>query len=146
MLAEARDSQRMSDLDSVKSAINLYLATTTSTPTLGIIARSTANATCGFGTCTVTAVYTVAGGGWVEVDFTKASGGSPLATLPRDPINGTCGATVCQYAYKGDNTNKTFELDAVLESAKYSPKMLNTADGGNSDSYYEIGSAPGLAL
>lgn len=155
ILAEARDSQRTADLDTVMSAINLYLATATST-TLGEAARSTANTTCGLNgasgegvTCALTAVYTVAGAGWVGVDLTLASGGSPLAVLPRDPLNNA----TYQYAYDGKNTEKTFELNGRLESVKFRGKMAN--DGGDDSTcatytegtcYYEIGTEPGLDL
>ena len=150
ILAEARDSQRMADLDTVMSAINLYLATA-STTTLGETAYSTNSATCGLSSgCTVRAVYTVAGAGWVGVDLTGASGGSPLAALPRDPLN----SATYQYAYDGNNTAKTFELNGRLESLKFRVKMVN--DGGEDSTscvtyteetcYYEIGTAPGLTL
>jgi prepilin-type N-terminal cleavage/methylation domain-containing protein len=143
MLAEARDSQRMSDLDSVKSAISIYLATATSTPTLtaGPFAQGT-TATCLSlsGTCTARDNYTVSGSGWVGVDLTAASAGSPLSTLPRDPSNNA----TYHYAYAGNDTYKTFELNAVLESVRYSPKMAT--DGGPTDTVYEIGTDPGLDL
>ncbi len=142
LLAQARDSQRISDLGSVKSAIGLWLATTTSTPTFVAGGFSTVGTTCGFsgGTCTLNATTTVDSVGWVGVDLRQTTGGSPIATLPLDPLQ----TTTYFYAYKGDNTNKTFELNGVLESTKYSGLM--TTDGGNSASYYEIGTDPGLDL
>ncbi len=150
LLAQARDGQRLSDLDSIRAAISLYLSDVSS-PTLGTTEYSTVNATCGLGdgTCTVNADYTVDGGGWVDVNLTSIAGGSPLSTLPRDP---TSNATY-QYAYDGDNTNKTFELNARLESQKHRGKM--TTDGGDDNvcttwteetCYYEVGNEPGLDL
>jgi hypothetical protein len=86
----------------------------------------------------------------VGVNLTGTSGGAPLASLPLDPTN----SATYQYAYKGDNTAKTFELNARLESAKYAPQM--TTDGGDKNTcgesyndatcYYEIGTEPGLDL
>ena len=64
LLAQARDAQRLSDLDSVKSAIALYL-TDVSSPTLTAGPFSTNNATCGLGVCTVRAIYATDGTGWV---------------------------------------------------------------------------------
>ena len=150
LLAEARDGQRLSDMSSVSSAINLYLATN-SNPTLTAGPFSEINAACGLGsgTCTVRTVYTVAGAGWVGVDLTGATGGSPLATLPRDPT----GSATYQYAYAGDNTTKTFELNARLESTKHRTKM--TSDGGDDNTcttytettcWFETGTKPGLNL
>lgn len=142
MLAEARDSQRMSDLDSTRSAISLFLATaTTTTLTAGPFAQGS-TATCWglSGTCVARDIYTVAGAGWVAVNLGASSGGSPLSVLPRDPSNNA----TYHYAYAGNDTYKTFELNAVLESTKYIPLMAK--DGGPTDTTYEIGTAPGLAL
>lgn len=154
ILAQARDSQRMSDLRSIKSAIAFYLATATST-TIGTGPTCTATG-CGtspnspFGSETVNATTTVTGSGWVQVNLTGTTGGSPLVALPLDPTN----SGSYFYAYKGENTNKTFELDSRLESEKY--RGLMVTDGGNKNSctgtfvdancYYEIGTAPGLSL
>ncbi len=149
ILAQSRDSQRLSDLNGVKSAIALYLSTAGS-PTLGETAYGTASTTCGLSSgCTVRDVYTVAGAGWVGIDLTGTTGGSALASLPKDPTN----SATYQYAYDGDNTNKTFELNARLESTKYRGMM--ESDGGNKNTcidyteetcYYEIGTDPGLDL
>ena len=142
LLAQARDSTRISDLRSINSAIGLYLSTATSPIlTAGPFAQGT-TATCWSlsGTCIARDIYTVAGAGWVAVDLTGTTGGSPLAALPRDPTNNA----TYHYAYAGDNTNKTFEFNAELESTKYSP--LEGTDGGSSTTIYEVGTAPGLAL
>lgn len=151
LLAQARDSQRISDLGSVKSAIGLYLATATSTLTLGETAYATASTTCGLSSgCTVSTDFTVDGGGWVDIDLTKTVGGSALAVLPKDPTD----SATYQYAYDGDNANKTFELNARLESIKF--RDLMTTDGGDKNTctgtftdttcYYEVGTDPGLNL
>src|SRR3989344_8940547 len=141
ILAQSRDVQRMSDIATVKSAVAAYL-TTVSGPTLCAGPYSTADVTCGFGTCTVTTSTAVSGSGWLAVDLTSTTGGSPIASLPIDPTN----SAIYQYAYKGDDTNKTFELNARLESTKYRTQM--GPDGGDDSScssytvstcYYEIG-------
>ncbi|MBI5079525.1 type II secretion system protein [Candidatus Wolfebacteria bacterium] len=151
LLAQARDSQRLSDLSSVSSAINLYLTTATST-TIGTGPYSTANATCGFSsttTCTVSTSTAVNSTGWVRVDLTQSSGGSPLPALPIDPTN----SATYQYAYIGNDNVKTFELNARLESEKYRGRMSN--DGGNQNTcatynettcWYEIGNDPDLNM
>ena len=69
LLAQARDSQRMSDLGSVKSAVALYLTTATS-PTLGTTGTCTASTTCGLSSCSsVTTTTAVDGTGWVDIDL-----------------------------------------------------------------------------
>jgi prepilin-type N-terminal cleavage/methylation domain-containing protein len=151
LLAQARDSQRISDLGSIKSAIGLYLATATS-PTLTATTTCTASgcSTGGpFGSESINSSTAVFGTGWVAIDLSSTTGGSPLSALPLDPTN----SDLYFYAYKSDSTNKTFELDARLESTKYYGLMAT--DGGNrstcstyteSTCYYEIGTDPGLDL
>lgn len=138
ILAQARDSQRISDLNSVKSAIALYLATADS-PTLTAVVRETASSTtgCPFADCTgivISSSSVVTGTGWVNgPDLTQTSGGSPLGALPIDPTNnGTY-----FYGYRGD-TDETFKLAGRLESTKYRGQM--SSDGGNKntcDTYTE---------
>ena len=141
LLAQARDGQRMSDMDSLRSAINLYLATAsnatltaTSTMTSSSTVTFTGADATQFATVRISSSTAVNSTGWVPVDFTKITGGSPLARLPVDPIND--GAHF--YAYTANNTSSTYKLITVLESTKYAANMAN--DGGLSSSYYEIGS------
>ena len=157
ILAQARDSQRISDLSSVKSAIGLYLATATGTPTINASTTCTAtgcNNPFSGGTLVITSSTAIDGTGWVAVNLNGTSGGSALSSLPLDPIQN---ATYF-YAFKGDSTNRTFELDGRLESNKYRDMM--TSDGGDKNScgtdygtgnssstcFYEIGTEPGLDL
>lgn len=152
LLAQARDSQRISDLGSVKSAIGLYLSTVAS-PSIaaGPTCTATGCSTGGpFGGESVTSSTVVTSGGWVLIDLTVTTGGSPLSALPLDPTN----SGSYFYAYKGDATNRTFELDGRLESTKYRDLMVT--DGGNKNTctstytestcYYEIGTDPALDL
>lgn len=160
LLREARDSQRLSDLDSVKSAVSLLLATAVATPELDsapsfdycgsvyflhyagysstspIRSAGTASTTDG----SVAAGRGISGAGWIKVDFTKATGGSPIPVLPVDPSP----ASDRSYVFGCDSTNTTFELDANLESARYVTK--EGADGGNNPVWFEVGTDPGMDL
>jgi len=152
ILAEARDTQRISDLGSVQSAIGLMLATATNTPTFILGPNCTvANAVnLGLsGSCATVTSRAVDGTGWVGIDLTGTAGGPPLANLPADPTN----SIVYYYAYKGVDSNKTYELNARLESKKLRVSMEN--DGGDKNTcqtyleatcWYEIGTDPGLDL
>ncbi len=152
LMAQARDSQRISDLSSVKIAVALYISTTTSTPTIGTGPYCTAtgcNVGGPFGVETITTSTAVDSNGWVPVDLRKTAGGSPLPSLPSDPTN----SGNYFYAYKGEDTNHTFEVDARLESQKYRDMMKT--DGGDKNTcstyiestcYYEIGTYPGLSI
>jgi len=147
MLKEARDSQRISDLSSIQSAISLYLASVTS-PSIGAGPYCTyGTSDFGTGSCTTNATTTVDGNGWVAVNLSSIPTGSPLARLPLDPTNDS----TYYYVYKGDATNLTFELNANMESTKYAKdgtadKESNSKDGGNNANCYEVGSDPGLDL
>src|SRR3989344_5681288 len=69
LLAQARDGTRLSDLDSVRSAIALYL-TDVSAPALGEAENVTFGTACGLGvdqTCATNSARTTAGAGWVGV-------------------------------------------------------------------------------
>lgn len=137
MLAQARDSQRLSDLGNLKSAIGMYLATA-SASVIGDTKRAMATSTCGFSSaCTIVSSTAVTGTGWVNVDLTGTSGGSPISALPVDPTNNF----TYQYAYAGNSSNMTFEFHCRLESEKY--RDLMRTDGGTQNSctttYQEVG-------
>ena len=147
LLEQARDAQRIQDLAGVNSALSLYAASVSS-PTFTAGPFSTASSTCVVeaGGCTVRAIYTVAGAGWVAVALSDIPGGSPLSTLPRDPTNS---GSSLQYVYMGDDTNKTWELNAVMESTKFSSggaDDVEGTDGGSDTNAFEVGTDPGLDL
>jgi prepilin-type N-terminal cleavage/methylation domain-containing protein len=145
LLAQARDGQRMSDLDAVRSAVSLYLATASSsglTPTTTVTVTGALAAPANW-TPNVNSVTLVDGTGWVNVALNSLPGGSPLAKLPIDPTN----SGSYYYGYKAASTTNTFKLITRLESTKYQDKMKN--DGGSlstcttytsADCFYEVGS------
>ncbi|HUX35443.1 MAG TPA: type II secretion system protein [Candidatus Paceibacterota bacterium] len=150
MLAQARDSQRISDLSTLKSAIALYLADQIS-PVMGTAGKcygssvSTPVASgCGgrmtaatVSTTTAVAAGGVTGSGWIPINFSAISAGSPLGTEPVDPVNN---ATYF-YSY-ATNASLQFEIDAVMESTKYAASGtsdVESTDGGNNANAYEVG-------
>jgi len=153
LVKQGRDSTRLSDLAALHSALALYLsdvATASLGSCSGTAARCTAAGTSPMSprsTCTVSSSTAVNGTGWVDVNFNQVDSGSPLAREPIDPVNNT----TYFYSYGCDNTAKTYELDAIMESQKYSTGgggdvESNSKDGGSNNAAYEIGNAPGLAL
>lgn len=164
-LKKSRDVQRLSDLNTLKTAIGLVL-TSSSTPYLD---GAGLNNTCVGGGGTITTYlsqtgYTsgfptgftafgasagntsVNGSGWIPIGFSSLSGGSPLSNLPLDPVN-TAGAgaladTHYIYRYACQETPLTFELNGVLESAAYATDEDRDAkDGGDNNALYETGTA-----
>lgn len=151
LIRQARDTTRISDIAAVNSAVALYLADVSS--------ASFSNAgNCTSGTtkppgmtqaCSNNASTTVDGTGWVPINFGAISSGSPIPRLPIDPSNGdaTCaggGVNVCMYVF-ASNTDEQYEIDANMESTKYttgggSDVESNSVDGGDDDTWYEVGS------
>ncbi|MEK7195594.1 MAG: type II secretion system protein [Patescibacteria group bacterium] len=162
LLRQARDSNRISDLNTVKSALSLYLADV-SIPVLvsstqtnaGFVcyldAPSPSTTTCPWfptipnplvnSTATVAAAVArrIDGNGWIPVNLTVISSGAPVGNLPTDPINNSA----YLYSYTASSTSLTFKLAANMESTKYgtaaSPDEVETRDGGTSAGMYEVG-------
>jgi len=154
LLKQARDSNRISDLSTLKSAVSLYLADVSSpTITAGsayCYLSAAGTSTCGgrYTAATVTSsqsgVFKVDGTGWVPVNFNAISSGAPIGNLPKDPINTTGGSSSTNlfYSYAAISTSTLFELDAKMESLKYSASGtsdVESTDGGNQNTLYETG-------
>ena len=166
LLRQARDSQRISDLQTINSALSLYVTTVTnpslSTSTCangtytGVAPSSSFGAACVAGTGPVTGQWaknsrSIDNSGWIPVNFGSIPGGSPLSALPLDPTNasGTLATSTNNlvYFYRCDRTNMTWELNGIFESTKYNTTdNVPGKDGGTCDFVYEIGTDPGLNL
>ncbi len=159
LLRQARDSNRISDMASLRSALQLYLADVQTGVSLGAAltcyaSTSSAPTQVGCGArmagtlpnSSTTAANSpkVDGTGWIPVNFTSISSGSPLGTEPVDAINNS----VNFYSY-ATAASLAFEIDAKMESTKYSnggTGDVESADGGNNTGVFEVGTASGLAL
>lgn len=134
-LKKSRDVQRITDLNTLKTAIGLYL-TSTSTADL-TLARSGGTACTTARSSTSTTAQDVTGTGWLNVNLTTLSGGSPISNLPLDPTNtGNNG-----YLFKCSSDGSKFEISTLLESDAYGASGENRAgkDGGNDSNRYEVG-------
>ena len=146
LLRQARDSTRISDMSSLNSALNLYLADSGTFSAVGCyVVSSTFGANCGalgFSTATGTAstattTRAVNGSGWIPVDFTKISAGAPFGILPVDPTN-----NVSYFYALATGSSSTYKLNARMESTKYKFQGgadVVTNDGGTNTSTYEVG-------
>jgi len=142
LLKQGRDSTRISDLANINSALSLYLVDVAS-PSMGTSTYCYAHASSGnactsgrfSGTLTAatSASQAVNGQGWIPVNLSLISSGSPLPRYPIDPTNN---ATYF-YAYRPSSTAGFYEINAVLESAKYANQAAT--DGGNNNNVYEVG-------
>jgi len=160
LLKQSRDSNRISDMSTLKSAVSLYLSDATTpvlvpggaydtchmsvtpeTPLCGVFSQ--------FGAITQatgTVVQFVDGGGWLPVGFVQISSGAPFGNLPIDPMNNAN----FYYAYAAVSSSLVFEIDASgMESVKYGVNGDSdavSADGGDNPTALEVGNAPSLSL
>lgn len=156
LIKQSRDSTRISDLAALNSAIAYFASDTAQNTSAWPTAASTK---CTVGTtkpgaaaaggCANVASTATDGTGWVNLDFRLIAGGSPLSKLPIDPINNAAGCpgtpAGCFYAFTVSASNGKYKIWANMESAKYNSagnSEVETAakDGGNVDSWYEVGS------
>lgn len=164
LLRQARDSNRLSDMATLKSALGLYSTdVNTTTPMYGnqddlftaqISPAPTSStstyegplpgewgftASAAVNTYVIvssTASRSVNGTGWIPVNLTAISSGAPIGSLPVDPTD----ANGLEYIFAATSTQ--YKLAAKMESIKYSTggsADVETNDGGNSTSTYEQG-------
>ncbi len=153
LIKQARDSNRLSDLSTINTALNLFSADVTSgfmgTSTVVYVSIPSTSPTCsGLGLPTLPSTYTyncvtsatlrnTDGTGWVPVNFQRISSNSPISQLPIDPINTT--STRLYYTYVSGGS---WELNASIEAVKNKlggSGDLVSKDGGSAASQYEIG-------
>jgi prepilin-type N-terminal cleavage/methylation domain-containing protein len=142
ILRKARDSQRISDLSSLKTAIAFYL-TNAPNPIIGSNTYSYSVITgtqCAGRTATSTTSQLVDSTGWIPIAFSGLTGGSPIGFLPIDPsptalTPGTGRARY--YVYVTNVNDLTFEIVANMESTYYS-------NGGDGDIETDDGGVAGL--
>lgn len=159
LIKQARDSNRISDLSTLKTALSIYL---TDVANINLASSSPGFTACYLSTVsgngTGTAKCSVFSGsgitvnssttapllkkidstGWVPVNFSQISAGTPFGTLPIDPTNNQN----FYYAYAASTT--LFEIDAFMESSKYSAsgtKDVVSTDGGDTNKAYEVGNS-----
>ncbi len=150
LLAQGRDSTRLSDLSALNSALSLFQADqytqSLGTPNTLYVSVPDTTSTCanlGLSSPPIGWAYhcvpsssstRVDGTGWIPVNLTLLSSGSPLSKLPIDPTNTTSSGLYYTYVSGG-----SYALSSALESQKY---LVSTAsqDQGYDPGRYEIGS------
>jgi prepilin-type N-terminal cleavage/methylation domain-containing protein len=167
LLAQARDSQRMSDMSTLKSAISLYLAdVATSSPNCGmgnsniayisaasVTATSVVLARYPISSSTMTVITTstpknINGSGWIPINFTLISSGAPIGSEPIDPVNTLSNNTSTSYFYAfaiSPSSTCAFQLSAHMESQRYQYNGPNSVEGNGNYPYdYQTGTAGGM--
>ncbi len=154
LLKNARDSNRLSDLAALNSALSLFQTDqynlslgTVSTTYVSVPDTSPTCANLGLPAlpsgwtyhCVPSSSSTrVDGTGWIPVNFSLISSGSPLSKLPIDPINTTSTGNYYTYTPGG-----SWELTMFPEAAKNKMGGANdktSTDAGSYPDLYETGS------
>lgn len=137
---KGRDATRLSDLATIRKAIDLSIAENGVLP--GTVATPFSGVSSGSRDTTSASNY-------IGMDVSKF-----LSVLPMDPRQSATVATTISdgttqiaaggMVYSFKSNGKTYELNAYLESTDNAPVGQN--DGGTSATIYEIGTNPGLTL
>ncbi len=153
LIKQARDSNRLSDLSTINTALNLFSADVTggfmgTSTNVYVSIPSTLSDCSNLGLPTLPAGYAYScvtsavnrntdGTGWIPVNFERISSNSPISQLPIDPQNTT---STKYYTYV---TGGSWKVIAAPESQKY----LATAgtDGGSNIGQFEVGNNMSLA-
>jgi prepilin-type N-terminal cleavage/methylation domain-containing protein len=154
LLKQTRDSKRVSSLKSLNNALNIFQATRSSasmgTSSIIYISIPDSSTTCAnLGLPALPSGYTYAcstsanyrktdGTGWIPVNFNSLDIGSPISSLPIDPINTTSTGLFFSYV-----VGSSWEFVGGMESSKYQTDAAQV-DGGTSITSFEIGSALSL--
>ncbi|MCX6737082.1 MAG: DUF1566 domain-containing protein [Candidatus Parcubacteria bacterium] len=140
LLRKSRDTQRISDLGAINSALAFYLVNT-STISMGSVSSSysVTSTTCLGRIAVATTSQSVNSTGWLPVDLATLAVGSPISKYPIDPNPAYTGESQRYYVYLTDGAGK-WELITGLESTYYTvtENKLNK-DGGRFDGLYEVG-------
>ena len=139
LLKQARDSNRLSDLSTLNTALSAYSADVNGgfmgTSSVVYVSIPDTTSTCSnlglptlpsgwaYNCVTTTSTKLSDGRGWIPVNFSNISFGSPLSSLPVDPTNTTSSGNYYTYVSGG-----SFQLSSKLESQKYFPEAVKTND------------------
>ncbi len=153
MLDQGRDARRIADLNSLNQAVATYIYQGPGLTGLGsqntvYVSLSDTTTTCSdlslpslptgwsYHCVTQQNLFNVNGTGWMPINLTQVTGGSPISTLLIDPTNSASGGEYYTYAV---SASSTYELTAYFESNKY--QSTAASDGGPNPIAYELGSS-----
>ena len=142
LLKQARDSNRLSDLSTLNTALAAYSADVTGgfmgTSSIVYVSIPDTTSTCAnlglptlpsgwsYNCVTSTSTKLSNGLGWIPVNFSNISFGSPLSSLPVDPINTTSSGNYYTYVSGG-----SFILTAIPESERQKTALSSNPNISN---------------
>ena len=154
MFRQSRDSQRLVDLNQLNKVLSfiqvdqpalnfgsssvVYVSIPDASSTCANLGLPTLPSGWSYACSNSTNYKKINGLGWVPVDFTLFSAGSPISKLPIDPVNATSTGEYYTYVAGG-----SWKLTARLVSKKYTPKA--GLDSGSDPALFEQGNDITLA-
>jgi len=148
LLRQSRDSSRISDMATLNSAISLYQTDQNGAPSFNLgtssvvyvsipdmAATSTLGTDCaginllsggGYHCPASSTQRSINAQGWIPINLSLISSGSPLSSLPEDPTNSTSSG----YYYLYATNSSQYEVIAPLESQKYKTSIQGSFSTG----------------
>src|ERR1700733_11046592 len=137
LLRQARDSNRLSDMNTLNQILNLALidgltlgpsnVVDVSVPDQALTGNVTSTCpnmsmpilppTYNYQCVSPTNYKNIDSTGWIPVNFKQLSAGSPIGSLPTDPLNTNNTTTHNYYAYAANSTQ--WDITAPMEASKY---------------------------
>ncbi len=148
LLAQARDSNRMAELNSLNKAITMhsnsvggfrgapdivYISIPSNLTNCSDLSLPTLPAGWSYRCVTTANLRRVDGLGWIPINFNAMPGGSPFHQLPIDPVNSA--ADTLYFAYTRGSGG--YAAVALLQSVRHGRSALQ--DGGSDAGRYEVG-------
>ena len=149
MLAQARDAERISSIESLKKSIDLFILDNPSAPlgtsqTVYISLPDASSSTCGsitslpslpspwvYHCVTAANLRKTDSTGWIPLNLGNIYGGSPISSLPIDPVNDSASGKYYTYVMGG-----SYELTALMEAEKHD---VAVKDGGTFPGVFQAG-------
>ena len=128
IIQKSRDSQRYADINNLTVAVNSYLANDYNFE--GLDGLYTSNNVSFSNDETRKKVD---GSGWIGLNFNQMTNGSPMESLPLDPLNNNS----YFYSFAVSVPDKTYEFNCFFENSENMAKA--SSDNGNNSNTYEIG-------
>jgi len=149
MLRQGRDSTRMREIGTLHRAISMLRIDTPAAPlgssnTIHVSIPDDSSTCANLGLpippsgwvyrCVSAAnLRNIDNTGWIPIDFTVMPRGSPLASLPVDPVNTVASSNFYVFVTDG----RTWALASLMESERHAPSAGR--DGGNDFARFEAG-------
>jgi len=149
MLRQGRDSTRMREIGTLHRAISMLRIDTPAAPlgspnTIHVSIPSDSPTCANLGLpippsgwsyrCVSAAnLRNIDNTGWIPIDFTVMPRGSPLASLPVDPVNTVASSNFYVFVTDG----RTWTLASLMESERHAPSAAR--DGGTDFARFEAG-------